>query len=320
MDLKDHVDYVPTVFVYTKKVDTLKQAQKEERERRLEHRRALVGKENQPVAEDPQGDIANDGPTHDVCTQTSDSELCDIGTQSTNSDQHDAISPGTNGQQALLQQPLQVNNMSMVCYVPVKSQSPGHPRFGCDIIKENDDATKFYTSLSSWALFQFLLSYLTVYYPSVKPNQRKISHSDGLLMVLMRLRLNLRIEDLSYRFGITLSTASNIFQKWIEVMFIHLKFLIKWPTQEAARANMPQIFKDLYPRTRCIIDCSEIFIERPCAYQARAQTYSSYKKDNTVKFLIGITPCGAISFLFKCWGGRATDRCITPEQWVFETY
>ena len=55
MDLKDHVDYVPTVFVYTKKVDTLKQAQKEERERRLEHRRALVDKENQPVAEDPQG-------------------------------------------------------------------------------------------------------------------------------------------------------------------------------------------------------------------------------------------------------------------------
>ena len=74
---------------------------------------------------------------------------------------------------------------------------------------------------------------------------------------------------------------------------------------------MPQIFKDLYPRTRCIIDCSEIFIERPCAYQARAQTYSSYKKHNTVKFLIGITPCGAISFLSKCWGGRATDRCIT---------
>ena len=104
---------------------------------------------------------------------------------------------------------------------------------------------------------------------------------------------------------------SNIFQQWIEVMFIHLKFLIKWPMQEAARANMLQIFKDLYRCTRCIIDCSEIFIEWPCAYQARAQTYSSYKKHNTVEFLIGITPCGAISFLSKCWGGRATDRCIT---------
>ena len=122
VDLKGCVNYVPTVFVYKKKVDTLKQAQKEECERRLEHRRALVDKENQPVAEDPQACIANDGPTHDVCTQTSDSELCDIGTQTTNSDR-DAISPGTNIQQALLQQPLQVNNMSMVCYFPVKSHA-----------------------------------------------------------------------------------------------------------------------------------------------------------------------------------------------------
>jgi len=29
-----------------------------------------------------------------------------------------------------------------------------------------------------------------------------------------------------------------------------------------------------------------------------------------VKFLIGITPCGAISFLSKCWGGGTTDKCI----------
>ena len=30
-----------------------------------------------------------------------------------------------------------------------------------------------------------------------------------------------------------------------------------------------------------------------------------------MKFLVGITPCGAISFLSKCWGGRATDTFIT---------
>ena len=30
-----------------------------------------------------------------------------------------------------------------------------------------------------------------------------------------------------------------------------------------------------------------------------------------MKFLVGITPCGAISFLSKCWGGRATDKLIT---------
>ena len=76
-------------------------------------------------------------------------------------------------------------------------------------------------------------------------------------------------------------------------------------------ANMPQIFKDLYPKTRCIIDCSEIFIECPLAFQARAQTYSNYKKHNTVKILIAITPNGCISFISQCWEGRATDKFIT---------
>ena len=67
-------------------------------------------------------------------------------------------------------------------------------------------------------------------------------------MVLMRLRLNARLEDLSYHFGITVPTVSIIIDKWINILHTRLKFLITWPSQEVARANMPRIFKDLYPR------------------------------------------------------------------------
>ena len=52
----------------------------------------------------------------------------------------------------------------------------------------------------------------------------------------------------------------------------------------------------------CIIDCSEIFIERPKNLIARAQTRSNYKHNNTSKYLIGITPAGAKSHL---WDGVA---------------
>ena len=69
-----------------------------------------------------------------------------------------------------------------------------------------------------------------------------------------------------------------------------------WPSRESVRANMPQIFNDLYPRTRCIIDCSEIFIERPYSYQARAQTFL-HTRSTTLKFLIGIAPNGAVFFV-----------------------
>jgi len=49
-------------------------------------------------------------------------------------------------------------------------------------------------------------------------------------------------------------------------MAVHLKFLIKWP---------PQLFKETYPSARCIIDCSEVFIERPLSFQVRAQIIKS---------------------------------------------
>jgi len=76
---------------------------------------------------------------------------------------------------------------------------------------------------------------------------------------------------------------------------------------------MPPIFKQLYPECICIIDCSEIYIDMPTKFEARSITYSNYKKHNTVKFLIGITPCGSISFLSQCWGGKVSDKTLTQE-------
>ena len=87
-----------------------------------------------------------------------------------------------------------------------------------------------------------------------------------------------------------------------------LSLLIYWPSRDEVTKSMPQTFKKFYGRCICILDCTEIFIERPTDLVAQSQTWSNYKHHNTIKVLIGITPQGTVSFLSKAWGGRASDK------------
>ena len=75
--------------------------------------------------------------------------------------------------------------------------------------------------------------------------------------------------------------------------------------------SMPSDFWKHFKKCIIIIDCFKIFIKGPTSLKARAQTYSNYKKHNTVKFLIGITLQGSIAFVSKGLGGRVSDVHIT---------
>ena len=170
---------------------------------------------------------------------------------------------------------------------------------------------EYYTGLPSWALFLHILSLLTSYLPIQKSCGNRFTPKDELFIVLSKLRLNLMFQDLAYRYNVSKGTMSRMFHTWIDLMYAKLSFLIVWPSKDVVRHNMPLIFKQLYPKCRYIIDCTEIFIERPFSLKARAQTYSNYKHHNTVKILITITPCGNICYLSQCWGGRVSDKFLT---------
>lgn len=180
-------------------------------------------------------------------------------------------------------------------------------RFGFDSISHT--ALCFFTGLRSVGVFLWLLAILKT--STTIRLRGGLTWENHLLIVLMKVRLGLLNKDIAYRFAVPFTTVSRILREWIPLLSATLKPLIVWPSKDKVRSKLPRVFKPKYKNCRCIIDCTEIFIQRTFNLQARSESWSNYKHQNTMKYLIAITPTGSISFLSDGWGGRASDKLIT---------
>ena len=141
--------------------------------------------------------------------------------------------------------------------------------------------------------------------------KRKLTKFHEFHLTLLRLRLAVPAFVISDLFGVSETRVSQIVYTWINYMFEVFRPQLKWPNLQNIRKHMPSSFKRTSPRTRVIIDCTEIFIQKPRTPTAQSQTYSHYKGHNTFKSLVGVTPTGAFSFVSELWGGNVSDRYIT---------
>ena len=175
---------------------------------------------------------------------------------------------------------------------------------------ENDNhKVRFYTGLPSYEILIKAFDHISAH---VTRKSLHLSKFQEFVMVLLKLRLNAPLQDLAYRFRTSVSTVSRTFAAWMVVMDARLSPLISWPDREDLWATMPQCFQYSFgKKTTVVIDCFEVFIDRPSSLLARAQTFSSYKHHNTIKVLIGITPQGTIAFTSEAWGGRTSDKFLT---------
>ena len=190
-----------------------------------------------------------------------------------------------------------------------KTSADNANEFHISKFSDDNERVKYYTGLENFHLLMIVFNFVEEHVNSCT----SLSKFHEFILVLMRLRLNAGLQDLAFRSNISISTVSRVIIKWIVVLDIRLSAAcLIWPDRENLCKTMPTCFKQAFGnKVVVIIDCFEIFIDRPSNVLARAETWSQYKHHNTVKFLIGIAPQGVVSFLSSGWGGRVSDKYLT---------
>ncbi len=74
--------------------------------------------------------------------------------------------------------------------------------------------------------------------------KRSLSHLEEFILVLMRLKVGLFIDDLSNPFDISSGYVSKTFSSWISFLHHELPLLFKPPSQKIVQKKMPAQFKD----------------------------------------------------------------------------
>ena len=138
--------------------------------------------------------------------------------------------------------------------------------------------------------------------------KREIEPIDQLWLFLTRVRLGLFERDLAHRFGVAVSTVSDVFITWANYLYIMLGSLPVWPSRDKIKQHIPDSFKGRYENVRGILDCTELKCELPKDYQKHSEMYSDYKSHDTFKGLICISPSGWITFVSQLYPGRISDK------------
>ncbi|KAK7010018.1 nuclease harbi1, partial [Biomphalaria glabrata] len=104
--------------------------------------------------------------------------------------------------------------------------------------KINEEKVKYYTGLPTFNLLKNVYVYLE---PAITMTSRScLTKFQQFLIVVFKLKLSLPFRVLADMFKIHPTTASKIFTKVLDVMYVNMSDLIFWPDKESLRKTMPK--------------------------------------------------------------------------------
>ena len=138
----------------------------------------------------------------------------------------------------------------------------------------------------------------------------KLSLREKIIMTYCKLKQNISYSFLAVLLNLGCSSnCQRIFVDTIQLLSTVLHQFISWPDRDELRKSIPKCFKNFLD-VAVVLDCTEVFIQHPSNLTQQIVTYSTYKHDNTLKIMTGVSPAGEIIWISDIYGGRVSDKAI----------
>lgn len=185
-----------------------------------------------------------------------------------------------------------------------------------------DARVAHFTGLPNAQMFDYLCGHFTM------PLQyhfnwtvTKLSREDQVFLTLMKLRRNFDNMDLAVWFNVSKTTLTNVFLTILDALHqtIFLEALKTVPSRHKNKSSLPECFKG-FEDCRMIIDCTEVCTAQPKSRAVKNIVYSSCKKTQTLKGLVGIAPNGAMTFASALFPDSNSDKEIVQKCGILKVF
>ncbi|XP_077583692.1 uncharacterized protein LOC144203948 [Stigmatopora nigra] len=162
-------------------------------------------------------------------------------------------------------------------------------------LRNDAEKVKFYTGLPNFFVLETVMLLLAPHMDAIR--NAKLSKFQQLLLTLMRLRLDLRNQDLAYRFGVKVSTVVRTVHHVVNIMSSTLvPTAVFWPSRAELRKNLPAALRSSCPDCAVIVDCFTVLCEGLAFSGKERETVPTH---NVLNYLIGLAPQGVVTFVSR---------------------
>ncbi|XP_047456155.1 uncharacterized protein LOC125017282 isoform X2 [Mugil cephalus] len=189
-------------------------------------------------------------------------------------------------------------------------------------LRNDAEKVKFYTGLPNYFVLETVMWLLAPHMDAMK--NLRLSKFQQLLLTLMRLRLDLRNQDLAYRFGVKVATVTRTVHRMVNIMSSTLvPTAVFWPSRAELRKNLPAALRASHPDCAVIIDCFTVPFEEPVSRGNQQQQQQQQRtppsppssqaagaSPNVLKYLIGVAPQGVVTFVSRGVLGNVSDKSL----------